>query len=64
MTTERLKAEIDDCDFRLSCARGRIQELEAALRQIAWMADAAEPISVRAGQIAREALKERSAPPA
>jgi hypothetical protein len=28
----------------------------AALRQILWLADATEPLSVKAGQIAREAL--------
>lgn len=36
----------------------RLWAQREALQQIAWMADAEEPLSVKAGQIAREALEE------
>lgn len=36
----------------------RIKELENALRQIIWLADATEPLSVKTAEIARTALKE------
>lgn len=39
------------------------ERLRTALRQIRWLADATEPLSVKAGQIAREALGEKPSPP-
>lgn len=40
----------------------RIKNLENALKQIAWLADADEPLSVKAAEIARTALNDKPAP--
>lgn len=42
---------------------GRADRMRGALQQIAWMADATDPSSVKAAQIAREALGEGPAAP-
>lgn len=36
----------------------RIKNLEDALKQIVWLADATEPLSVKAAEVARVALGE------
>lgn len=37
--------------------RALLAHLREALEQVAWMADAEQPLSVKAGEIAREALQ-------
>lgn len=43
--------------FKAGVQAGRNGELRSALQQIAWLADATEPLSVRAAEIARTALE-------
>lgn len=65
---KKILAWLDDCTL-LRDARhpGRYAEadcerLRAALRQVAWMADASEPLSVKAAEVARAALGDEPAP--